>query len=99
MVKLLHSAPGQTSLVGTLNMDSCATLLSSLTDLAAAESLTIDLSAVEAADSAALALLLAVKRTAIAAGHTLMVKHWPTGLYGLLELYSMTPLFPASTGE
>jgi len=95
---LQETAAGAARLNGALTMDSAGALARPLTELAARGSLTLDLSSVGEADSAALALLLQARRAAEAAGHTLTVTGWPNGLVGLLELYALDELFPLPAG-
>ncbi|UXY15242.1 STAS domain-containing protein [Chitiniphilus purpureus] len=60
----------------------------------AGEALTLDLSGVTRADSAALALLLAWQRRALAGGTRLSVVGAPGGLLQLARLYGVTDLLP-----
>lgn len=92
---LREIAPGQAALSGPLDMASCAELARPLAQLAAKGPLRLDLAAVDAADSAALALLLEAKRAADRAGHHLSLYGMPAGLRSLQALYSMTDLLPA----
>ncbi|MCW3482158.1 STAS domain-containing protein [Neisseriaceae bacterium JH1-16] len=92
------TAAGAATLDGALTMDSAAALAAPLAKLAGQASLTLDLSRVDDADSAALALLLQARRAAAAAGHTLTVTGWPKGLLGLLELYALDELFSTPAG-
>jgi len=57
--------------------------------------LTVDLSAVTAADSAALALLFDCRRGAASAGHRMSVVALPEGLRSLAALYGVDELLPA----
>jgi len=92
------TAAGAATLNGALTMDSAGQLAEPLAKLAGQAPLTLDLSGVADADSAALALLLQARRAAAAAGHTLTVTGWPNGLLGLLELYALGELFPTPAG-
>ncbi|MDN0085023.1 STAS domain-containing protein [Crenobacter sp. SG2305] len=95
---LQETGVGTARLDGALTMDSAGPLARPLTELAARGPLTLDLSGVSDADSAALALLLQARRAAETAGHTLTVTGWPTGLSGLLTLYALDELFPLPAG-
>ncbi|BAL23088.1 lipid asymmetry maintenance protein MlaB [Azoarcus sp. KH32C] len=64
-------------------------------ELARKGDLTIDLSAVTEADSAALAVLIDWLRTARGAGHTLTQRGMPGGLCSLAALYGVDELIPA----
>ncbi|AUH53265.1 NTP-binding protein [Chromobacterium sp. ATCC 53434] len=89
---LKTTAPGAASLLGRIDMNSSAALARPLTQLAAQGPLRLDLSGVEAADSAALALLLAARRAARAAGHRLTLAGVPAELAALAGLYDLGPL-------
>lgn len=80
------------ALAGELTMDSVAELLERGRELARSGELVVDLSAVTAADSAALALLLDWLRTARAAGHGLQLRQVPAGLASLGALYDVNAL-------
>lgn len=56
----------------------------------------IDLGALSAVDSAAVATLLAWQRAAAARGRTLRLSNLPPSLRGLIELYGATGLLPVS---
>jgi len=56
----------------------------------------IDLGALAAVDSAAVATLLAWQRAAAASGRTLRLRNLPPNLRGLIELYGVAELLPAS---
>jgi phospholipid transport system transporter-binding protein len=58
--------------------------------------LVVDFSAVTAADSTAIALLLDWLRTAHAAGHRLGLRALPVGLASLAALYDIDTLLPIS---
>ncbi|TJZ79112.1 STAS domain-containing protein [Chitiniphilus eburneus] len=62
----------------------------------AGESVTLDLSGVEHADSAALGLLLAWQRRAQAAGTALQIVGAPEGLLQLARVYGVAELLPFS---
>ncbi|AVG15060.1 STAS domain-containing protein [Chromobacterium sp. TRC.1.1.SA] len=89
------TTPGAASLSGRIDMASCAGLAQPLAQLAAQGPLRLDLSGVETADSAALALLLSARRAAAAAGHPLTLSGIPAGLATLAGLYNLEPLLRA----
>ncbi|MBX9299293.1 STAS domain-containing protein [Chromobacterium vaccinii] len=89
------TAPGAASLSGRIDMASCAGLARPLAQLAAQGPLRLDLSGVESADSAALALLLSARRAAAAAGHPLTLSGMPAGLATLAGLYDLEALLCA----
>ncbi len=63
----------------------------------------LDASAVQRFDSAGLAVLLAARRQALAAGKTLVVAQWPAQLLSLAQAYGVAHLLggaaPASAGD
>ena len=79
---------------GPLTMHSAATVLEEGRRLVKAGPLVIDLSAVPAADSAALALILDWLRTAREAGHSVALRALPPGLASLAALYDIDGLLP-----
>jgi phospholipid transport system transporter-binding protein len=84
----------QKKLAGRLDMDSCGELARTLTaSLRAEETLELDFAAVEAADSAALALLLELRRQAAARGAVLALSHPSDELLSLARLYGLDSLF------
>ncbi|AAQ58123.1 STAS domain-containing protein [Chromobacterium violaceum] len=89
------TSPGAASLSGRIDMASCASLARPLAQLAAQGPLRLDLSGIEAADSAALALLLSARRAAEGAGHALTLSGIPAGLATLAGLYNLEPLLRA----
>jgi phospholipid transport system transporter-binding protein len=91
------TAPGAASLSGRIDMASSGAMLAPLASLAAQGPLRLDLSGIEAADSAALALLLEAHRVSAAAGHRLTLSGVPAGLSSLASLYNLEPLL--SSGE
>ncbi|POZ62871.1 STAS domain-containing protein [Chromobacterium alticapitis] len=91
------TAPGAASLTGRVDMASSGALLAPIARLAAQGPLRLDLSGIEGADSAALALLLEAHRAAAAAGHKLTLSGVPANLAALASLYDLEPLL--SIGE
>ncbi|THF63760.1 STAS domain-containing protein [Pseudothauera nasutitermitis] len=81
-------------LEGGLTMATAGALLAEGRSLAAAGDCVLDLSAVSAADSAALALIFDWLRCARAAGHQLKVRGLPAGLASLAALYGVDALLP-----
>ncbi|QEL57027.1 STAS domain-containing protein [Chromobacterium paludis] len=86
------TAPGAAALSGRIDMANSGALLAPLAKLAAQGPLQLDLSGIEAADSAALALLLEAHRAAAAAGHKLSLAGMPANLAALASLYDLEPL-------
>ncbi|CAM5509218.1 STAS domain-containing protein [Thauera mechernichensis] len=84
--------------VGELTMQSAPAQLEEGRRLAAAGDLVVDFSAVTAADSSALALLLEWMRCARAEGYALSVRGLPAGLASLSRLYDIDALLPVEGG-
>ncbi len=82
------------SLDGALTMRTVAALAARGHEALAAGDVVVDLSAVSAADSAALALLLDWVRVARARGRMLEVRALPPGLRSLAGLYGVDELLP-----
>lgn len=87
-------APG-----GELSMQSAPAQLEAGRRMAAAGDLIVDFSAVTAADSLALALLLEWTRCARAAGHALSVRGLPAGLASLSRVYDIDALLVVEGSE
>lgn len=83
------------ALAGAVTMDSVGGLLRELQPRLAQGVDTLDFSAVETADSAALALIFSAMRQARDAGRTLACTGLPAGLTTLAELYGVSALLPA----
>jgi phospholipid transport system transporter-binding protein len=81
--------------VGSLTMDSVATVLATSAETALPATGVIDLERVEAVDSAAVALLLAWKRRAASEGKPLSFAHLPPSLASLAQLYGVGELLAA----
>ncbi|UTH76128.1 STAS domain-containing protein [Chromobacterium sp. IIBBL 290-4] len=90
-------ATGQAALKGRIDMANSGALAAPLRRLAAQGPLRLDLSAVEAADSAAVALLLAAHRAARAAGHALTLAGAPDNVRALAGLYGLQALLFSET--
>lgn len=82
------------ALEGALTMQTAPALLVEGQRRARAGDLVVDLAAVSAADSAALALILDWMRCARAAGHALVLRNPPCGLASLATLYDIDGLLP-----
>lgn len=82
---------------GALTMSTVGARIEAGRVKAGAGDLTVDLSAVTEADSAALALLFDWLRAARAGRHTLQVTGLPTGLRSLAALYGVDELLPAQS--
>ena len=88
------SEPALCAPAGALTLQSAPALLAEGQRRARAGDRVVDLAAVSAADSAALALILDWMRCARAAGHALMLRNPPAGLTSLAALYDIDGLLP-----
>ncbi|WP_036666311.1 STAS domain-containing protein [Paludibacterium yongneupense] len=79
-------------LSGRLDMDHCATLANDLGAQIRNSDLHLDLSGIDAADSAALALFLELLRQSRSSGHRLTLSALPAALSSLAHLYEMDNL-------
>lgn len=82
-------------LAGAVTVDSVGGLLRDLQPRLAKDIDTLDFSAVEAADSAALALVFSAMRQARQAGRSLACVGLPPSFTTLAELYGVSALLPA----
>lgn len=82
-------------IAGAVTVDSVGGLLRDLQPWLAKGIETLDFSGVEAADSAALALVFSAMRQARQAGHTLTCTGLPPSFATLAELYGVSDLLPA----
>ena len=80
---------------GAVTVDSVGGLLRDLQPRLAGNIDTLDFSAVETADSAALALIFSAMRYAQQAGRTLTLVGLPASLTTLADLYGVSELLPA----
>lgn len=80
---------------GAVTVDSVGGLLRELQPRIASGLATLDFSAVERVDSAALALVFSAMRQAKQAGHTLTCTALPESFTTLAELYGVAELLPA----
>jgi phospholipid transport system transporter-binding protein len=85
----------QCCLQGALTVDNAAGLLVQLKPHLERGIGTLDLSAVEQVDSAALALIFSSLRQSRAAGHELRLAGLPANIMTLAELYGVAELLPA----
>ncbi|MFZ0105886.1 MAG: STAS domain-containing protein [Thiobacillus sp.] len=85
----------QCRLQGALTVDNAAGLLVQLKPHLERGIGTLDLSAVEQVDSAALALIFSSLRQSRAAGHELRLAGLPANIMTLAELYGVAELLPA----
>lgn len=93
----ISTSDNMIQLYGKLTMDSVSGLVSSLSDCARSiNPVTIDLSGVEEADSAAIALLINTKRIANQNAHSFFIKGWPDSLLELLALYGLDSILQTS---
>jgi phospholipid transport system transporter-binding protein len=81
-------------IAGAVTVDSVGGLLRELLPRLAKGIDTLDFSAVEAADSAALALIFSAMRHARQAGHSLACTGLPASFTTLAELYGVSDLLP-----
>jgi len=77
-----------------MTVPNAATLLAAGFGIIKETAETIDLSAVSAADSSALAVMLGWMRAASASGRVVCFAHPPAGLQALAELYGISNLLP-----
>lgn len=89
-MKLTETQSGVVRLDGALTMDSVADTQLQLDKMLVNGAMTLDFGGVSHCDSAALALLLALRRRKDA--RNIKLSHIPAGLYGLARLYELTPL-------
>jgi phospholipid transport system transporter-binding protein len=82
-------------IAGAVTVDSVGGLLRELQPQLAKGIDTLDFSAVETADSAALALIFSAMRSARQAGHSLACTGLPASFTTLAELYGVSDLLPA----
>ena len=82
-------------IAGAVTVDSVGGLLRELQPQLAKGIDTLDFSAVETADSAALALIFSAMRQARQAGHSLVCTGLPASFTTLAELYGVSDLLPA----
>jgi phospholipid transport system transporter-binding protein len=85
----------QCRLQGALTVDNAASLLNELKPHLERGVRTLDLSAVEQVDSAALALIFSSLRQSRAAGHELDLTGLPENIMTLAELYGVSELLKA----
>lgn len=86
---------GRCRITGAVTVDSVGGLLRELQPQLAKGVDTLDFSAVEAADSAALALIFSAMRQARLAGRTLSCTGLPASFTTLAELYGVSSMLPA----
>lgn len=87
----------QHKLDGRLDMDRCGELVQPLVGMLDPSAvLELDLSGIEGADSAALALILELQRAARQRSASLLLQHFPTELESLARLYGIDGLLPLS---
>jgi len=89
-MKLSETQSGVVRLDGALTMDSVADTQLQLDRMLVNGAMTLDFSGVSHCDSAALALLLALRRRKDA--RNIRLANIPASLYGLARLYELTPL-------
>jgi phospholipid transport system transporter-binding protein len=83
----LAASNGRIALEGRLDMQSCAKLAQELSQAVSSGSVELDLAAVSAVDSAALALLINAQRRAQSCGQRLRIANPPASLLSLAHLY------------
>jgi len=77
---------------GALTLDNAALVMSNLESLPLPSSGRIDLSGMAHADYAALAILMALRRRAIAEGRALSIENLPAALHSLAIVYGVDEL-------
>ena len=90
MITLSETQPGTILLSGTLTMDNAAEAKLQLAGALANGAMMLDLSGIERCDSAALALLLALRRRKDT--QNILLANMPPTLLGLAKLYELSPL-------
>jgi len=91
---------GQLFVTGAMNQQTAAALLLEGEPRVSAANSVINLSGIEAVDSAALAVVLGWLRASRAAGRTLRLVEAPAAFVSLASLYGVSPiLFPSETGH
>jgi phospholipid transport system transporter-binding protein len=92
---MMECDDNQCRLQGALTVENSASLLNELKPHLERGIQTLDLSAVEKVDSAALALIFSSLRQSRAAGHELRLAGLPANILTLAELYGVAELLPA----
>jgi phospholipid transport system transporter-binding protein len=92
---MMECDDNQCRLQGALTVDNAASLLNELKPHLERGIQTLDLSAVEKVDSAALALIFGSLRQSRAAGHELRLAGLSANILTLAELYGVAELLPA----
>ena len=77
---------------GALTLDNAAGVMAAADALPLPESGRIDLGGLAPADSAALAVVMALRRRALAEGRTLRIENLPPGLHSLATVYGVDDL-------
>jgi phospholipid transport system transporter-binding protein len=90
------SADGRWTFTGTLTFADAATVFEASRALPLPAAGIVDLAGMEHADSAALALMLALKRRAAVEGAHLAFKSIPQGLHALAHVYGIEEMLAAS---
>lgn len=93
-MKLIARADHHYALEGQLDMDSVGALQPQLVDVLRGGEMTLDLSGISKADSAALALLLEALRSQQRQGGSLRLCGMPASLIQLARLYDIAELLP-----
>ena len=96
--RLVEAGPGRWRIEGELDFATVERLWPRMRELLAAGDLDLDLSAVRAANSAGLALLLEAKEAAQRAGHRLRLEQVPGSLRSMAALSNATGLLGIGAG-
>ncbi len=91
---MMREAAGRIEVSGGMTLEAATRLLEEGSAHAARADVVVDLSAVEAVDSSALAVIFGWMRTAKKTGRTLKIAHPPAQLMSLAELYGVVELLP-----
>ncbi|MFC3531870.1 lipid asymmetry maintenance protein MlaB [Vogesella facilis] len=91
-MSLITVTAGQLALQGVLDMDTVASVQPQLLQAMQGGTLHLDLSAVEKADAAALAMLLGAARQQQQRGGELLLQHLPASLASQARLYGIADL-------
>ena len=91
---MIREQQGRLEVSGGMTLDVAARLLAEGNAQVGSRDLVVDLSAVDAVDSSALAVIFGWVRQAKQKGHALMVANPPAQLMSLAELYGVVELLP-----
>ena len=94
---MMREMEGRIEVSGGMTLEAATRLLEEGSAQAARGDVVIDLSAVQAVDSSALAVIFGWMREAKKTGHSLRITQPPAQLMSLAELYGVVELLPLSS--